>query len=59
MSSSQRASIYERITADILAAIERGADKWRMPWHHDGSPTARPINVATGVPYRGLNILVL
>lgn len=30
-----------------------------MPWHHDGSPAARPINVATGVPYRGLNILVL
>lgn len=59
MSSSQRANIYERITADILAAIERGADKWRMPWHHDGSPAARPINVATGVPYRGLNILAL
>jgi antirestriction protein ArdC len=59
MSSSQRASIYERITADILAAIERGAGKWRMPWHHDGSPAARPINVATGIPYRGLNILAL
>lgn len=59
MSSSQRASIYERITADILAAIERGAGAWRMPWHHDGSPAARPVNVATGVPYRGLNILAL
>ena len=59
MSSSQRASIYERITADILAAIERGAGTWRMPWHHDGSPAARPINVATGVAYRGLNILAL
>ena len=59
MSSSQRASIYDRITADILAAIERGAGTWRMPWHHDGSPAARPINVATGVAYRGLNILAL
>ncbi|HCK83487.1 MAG TPA: hypothetical protein DHW63_02905 [Hyphomonadaceae bacterium] len=59
MSSSQRASIYERITAEILAAIERGADTWRMPWHHDGSPAARPINVTTGVAYRGLNILAL
>lgn len=58
-SSSQRASIYERITADILAAIERGADKWRMPWHHDGSPASRPINVATGIAYRGLNVLAL
>lgn len=59
MSSSQRASIYERITADILAAIERGTDTWRMPWHHDGSPATRPVNVATGIPYRGLNILAL
>lgn len=59
MSSSQRASIYERITADILTAIERGAGQWRMPWHHDGSPAARPVNVATGIPYRGLNILAL
>lgn len=59
MSSSQRASIYERITADILAAIERGAGNWRMPWHHDGSPAARPVNAATGIPYRGLNILAL
>lgn len=59
MTHQNRASVYERITADILAAIERGADQWRMPWHHDGSPAARPINVATGVPYRGLNILAL
>jgi antirestriction protein ArdC len=59
MSSSQRASVYERITAHILAAIERGAGRWRMPWHHDGSPATRPVNVATGVPYRGLNILAL
>lgn len=59
MSSSQRASIYERINADILAAIKRGADKWRMPWHHDGSLAARPVNAATGVAYRGLNILTL
>ncbi len=57
--ASQRANIYERITADILAAIERGADTWRMPWHHDGSPAARPVNVATGIAYRGLNILAL
>lgn len=59
MSSSQRASIYERITADIIAAVQHGAGTWRMPWHHDGSPAARPINVATGIPYRGLNILAL
>jgi antirestriction protein ArdC len=57
--STQHASIYERITADIVAAIERGAEKWRMPWHHDGSLASRPINVATGNAYRGLNVLAL
>lgn len=57
--ATSRASIYERITADILAAIERGAGEWRMPWHHDGSPATRPVNVATNVPYRGLNVLAL
>ena len=40
-------------------ATDRGAGRWRMPWHHDGSPAARPVNVATGIPYRGLNILAL
>lgn len=57
--ASARASLYERITVDILAAIERGAGNWRMPWHHDGSPATRPVNVATNVPYRGLNVLAL
>lgn len=59
MSSPSRASIYERITADIAAAIERGAHERRMPWHHDGSARHRPINVASGLPYRGVNILAL
>lgn len=58
-SSSQRASVYERITAEIIAAIERGAGEWRMPWHHDGAATHRPVNVVTAKPYRGMNILAL
>ena len=52
-------SLAARVTAHIIAAIERGAGAWRMPWHHDGSSTARPTNAATGVAYRGLNILAL
>ena len=48
-----------RITDDIVAAIEQGAGEWDMPWHHDGSSIARPRNVTSGKPYRGINILAL
>lgn len=58
-SSSHRADIYARITAEIAAAVEAGAGEWRMPWHHDGAAAARPINVASNKPYRGINILAL
>jgi antirestriction protein ArdC len=56
---AMRAGVYERITADIIAAMKRGAGAWRMPWHHDGAATDRPINALTLKPYRGLNILAL
>lgn len=53
-------SIYERITDQIVQAIESGAaGEWRMPWHHNGSPTTRPLNVDRGAPYRGVNTLIL
>jgi antirestriction protein ArdC len=54
-----RGDIYSRITADIITAIEAGAGAFRMPWHHDGSNTSRPVNVASGKPYRGVNTLAL
>ena len=54
-----RADIYTRITAEIVAAIEAGAGKWRMPWHHDGSAVTRPQNAGSGRRYRGVNVLAL
>jgi antirestriction protein ArdC len=54
-----RADVYTRITAEIVAAIEAGVGDWRMPWHHDGAVAARPINVSSNKPYRGINILAL
>jgi antirestriction protein ArdC len=59
MASQDRGDIYSRITADIIAAIEAGAGEFRMPWHHDGTSTARPVNVASNKPYRGVNTLAL
>ena len=54
-----RADVYSRITDQIAAAVEAGSGSYRMPWHHDGTATSRPINLASGKPYRGINVLVL
>ena len=54
---TERADVYTRITAEIVAAIEAGAGKWRMPWHHDGAAVSRPENVASRNRYRGDNVL--
>ena len=56
---SDRADVYTRITAEIVAAVEAGAGEWRMPWHHDGAATARPTNAATAKRYRGINTVAL
>lgn len=59
--ASDRADIYTRITNEIVAAIEAGttAGAWKLPWHHDGSAIARPVNLASQKRYRGINILAL
>ena len=54
-----RTDIHTRITDEIAAAIEAGAGDWTMPWHHDGSSIARPMNILSKRPYRGVNILAL
>jgi antirestriction protein ArdC len=54
-----RNDIYERVTSQIIAAIEAGADQYRMPWHHDGSAITTPVNVASRKAYRGVNVIAL
>lgn len=56
-----RADIYQRVTDSIVAAIEAGAGKWRIPWHSgaDGLAPVLPVNAATGRPYHGVNTIVL
>jgi len=58
-SSVQRADVYSRVTAEIIAAIEQGAGEWRAPWFHNGTSVARPTNVSSGKRYRGVNTLAL
>jgi antirestriction protein ArdC len=59
MANQERGDLYSRITTDIIAAIEAGAAEFKMPWHHDGTSTSRPINVASNKAYRGINTLAL
>jgi len=53
---------YHKLTATIIAQIEKGTDAWRMPWHKnavaDAPSFALPMNAATGANYQGMNILV-
>lgn len=51
--------IYEEITAKIIAAIEKGAPRFEMPWHTKGPNFSRPRNVSTKQPYNGINVLAL
>ena len=55
--SRNRTDVYRTITDKIIAAIERGAGTFAMPWH--GSNLARPQNALTGSDYHGVNILAL
>lgn len=55
---SSNQNIYQQITNRVIAAIEAGAPKFQMPWHK-GANRAKPKNISSGNPYRGVNILTL
>jgi antirestriction protein ArdC len=52
-------TVHARITEEILAAIAAGAPKFEMPWHGSGLRRGRPLNAASRIPYRGVNVLAL
>lgn len=54
-----RSSVYERVTNQIVQAIEAGTESWVMPWHSVGDCLQFPNNIATGKQYRGINVLSL
>lgn len=54
--TTPRADLYQRVTDEIVKAIEAGAGKFSMPWH---GIFGRPRNAFTGDAYRGINTLVL
>lgn len=57
--NQQTPDIYEKVTGQILEAMERGAGSYRMPWHVTGVEGFAPVNVVSKRPYRGINVLLL
>lgn len=51
--------LFQRVTQQIIAAIETGAEDFVMPWHRWGESMGSPINAVTRRPYRGINKLLL
>ena len=56
---NERVDVYQRVTDQIIQAIEAGADKWEMPWHSPETAFRYPVNIESGKQYRGVNILGL
>src|ERR1700688_2459261 len=57
--ATDKRDVYERVTSQIVNAIEAGVSNWRMPWHTSGKFAFSPINVTSKKPYRGINTVCL
>lgn len=57
---SPKQDIYGRVTARILADLEKGVRPWIKPWsvEHAAGRITRPLR-HNGIPYRGVNVLLL
>jgi antirestriction protein ArdC len=55
-----RTDVYERVTNQIVADLEKGARPWLKPWNaeHAAGRITRPLR-ANGIPYQGINVLML
>jgi antirestriction protein ArdC len=54
-----RVSLYDEVTARIIAELEQGRIPWVQPWAVSGVPLGLPRSAATRRHYSGINILVL
>ncbi|MBX3534572.1 MAG: DUF1738 domain-containing protein [Xanthobacteraceae bacterium] len=55
-----KADVYERITNQIVAELEKGVRPWLKPWNaeHAAGRITRPLR-GNGIPYRGINVVML
>lgn len=59
MSATRKFDVHQEITNRIVDAIET-AGEFRLPWiRNGGGSMKRPVNIASGRPYNGVNIIAL
>ena len=58
--NTMKTDLYQRVTDQIVAALEQGVRPWQKPWSATAA-TGRIVMPLRGnsVPYRGINILML
>jgi antirestriction protein ArdC len=54
-----RVSLYEEVTAKIIAQLEAGVFPWVQPWSNATAGIGLPRNAISGRPYSGINVLIL
>ena len=54
-----RASLYDEVTAKIIAQLEAGCFPWAQPWSSAAAVPRLPRNAVSGRPYSGVNVLIL
>jgi antirestriction protein ArdC len=55
-----RTDVYQKITDQIVAALETGVRPWHQPWNaeHSAGRITRPLR-GNCIPYQGINVLML
>jgi antirestriction protein ArdC len=55
-----RTDVYQKITNQIVMALEQGVRPWHQPWtaEHSAGRITRPLR-ANGMAYQGINVLML
>ena len=56
---ASRVSLYDEVTAKIIAQLEAGCFPWAQPWSSAAAVPGLPRNAVTGRAYSGVNVLIL
>ena len=57
--AASRGSLYDEVTAKIIAQLEAGCFPWTQPWSSADAAPGLPRNAVTGRAYSGVNVLIL
>jgi antirestriction protein ArdC len=56
---ASRVSLYDEVTAKIIAQLEAGCFPWAQPWSSAAAVPGLPRNAISGRAYSGVNVLIL